>query len=155
MLDRLTHWYARSLEDVLLYGGRRDNVTHLGDWLVNAMPMARGRDERVLEVGSEVWKDLPLDRTIRRIQAHRRVISTRLHPLLCALTSAEQVAYVEQRETGGEASGKFRSLLLDVFGRTFPERKFLDVDRDAVIAYKAGVAERTRRLGAHLSELIA
>jgi hypothetical protein len=65
------------------------------------------------------------------------VCSGRLHPLLCALASAERVAYREQRETGsGVISGKFRSLLIDVFGRTFPEEQFIEVDRDAVALYK-------------------
>jgi len=45
-----------------------------------------------------------------RSGAHRQVHSKRLHPLLCALASAERVAYTEQRETPTRnPSGKFRS----------------------------------------------
>jgi hypothetical protein len=34
-------------------------------------------------------------------------------------------------------SGKFRSLLIDVFGRTWPESDFFEVPREAVAAYRA------------------
>jgi hypothetical protein len=64
------------------------------------------------------------------------VFSPRLHPLLCALCSAELVAYQEQRPDGREASGKFRSLFLDIFGADKPEGQFWPVDREAVVRYK-------------------
>jgi len=138
LLDRLTVWFARYEEDLLLYGGGRKNAVHLGDWLIGAFPMTRWQRDETLRVGREVWNDLPLDRTIQDIQRYRSVISERIHPLLCALTSAERVAYVEQREDGsGGNSGKFRSLLIDIFGRTFPESNFFEVPRDAVAAYRA------------------
>jgi hypothetical protein len=122
LIDRLTHWYARSEEDLLLYGRSRSNASHLGDWLINAFPLASGVDERVLRVGREVWQELPLARTIQRIQRHRRVFSERVHPLLGALSSADEVGYSEQRESGDPAlaSGKFRSMLIDVFGGRIP-----------------------------------
>ncbi len=138
LLDRLTVWFARYEEDVLLYGGGRQNAVHLGDWLISAFPMTRWNRNETLRVGPEVWKDLPLDRTIQDIQNYRNVISERIHPLLCALTSAERVAYTEQREDGsGRNSGKFRSLLMDIFGRTWPESTLFEVPRDAVAAYRA------------------
>ena len=80
--------------------------------------------------------ELPLDRTIQAIQLHKNVYSARLHPLLCALTSAELVAYAEQpsKQMPDIVSGKFRSMLIDIFGRSYPEKKFFIVDRDAVSA---------------------
>ncbi len=157
LIDRLAHWHARSEEDLLLYGRSRPNASHLGDWLINAFPLASGTDDRVLHVGREIWQDLPLDRTIQRIQRHRRVFSERLHPLLCALTSAAEVGYREQRESGDPAlaSGKFRSLLLDVFGRTFSEGVMWRVDRERVVGYKARVRERTDGLRRTLAALLA
>ncbi|MGH6692254.1 MAG: hypothetical protein ACREF4_16415 [Gammaproteobacteria bacterium] len=145
LIDRLTRWYARSEEDLLLYGRSRSNASHLGDWLINAFPLASGVDDRVLQVGKEIWQDLPLDRTIQQIQRHRKVFSERVHPLLCALTSAEEVGYKEQRESGDPAmaSGKFRSLLIDVFGQSYPEGALWQVDRDKVAAYKADVRRKT------------
>jgi hypothetical protein len=138
LLDRLTVWFARYEEDLLLYGGGRKNVVHLGDWLISAFPMTRWNRDETLHVGREVWNDLPLDRTIQGIQRYRNVSSERIHPLLCALTSAERVSYREQREDGsGMNSGKFRSLLIDIFGRTYPESNFFEVPRDAVAAYRA------------------
>jgi Flp pilus assembly protein TadD len=138
LLDRLTVWFARYEEDLLLYGAGRQNAVHLGDWLISAFPMTRWNRDETLHVGREVWNDLPLDRTIQNIQRYRSVVSERIHPLLCALTSAERVAYKEQREDGsGNHSGKFRSLLIDIFGQTRPESNFFEVPRDAVAAYRA------------------
>jgi hypothetical protein len=156
LIDRLTHWYARSEEDLLLYGRSRPNASHLGDWLINAFPLASGVDDRVLHVGKEIWNELPLDRTIQQIQRHRKVFSERVHPLLCALTSAEEVGYREQRESGDPAlaSGKFRSLLIDVFGRTYPEGALWHVDRDKVAAYRVRVRRNTEGVRDRIAELL-
>lgn len=144
VLDRLTVWFARYEDDVRRYGRGRSNVVHVGDWMINAFPMAEAWRDETLTVDDWIWQDLPLDRTIQRIQEYRRVVSYRVHPLLCALTSAREAAYVEQRhEESGSVSGKFRSLLLDVFGRSFDEDAFFPVDRDAVAAYKAKVRRMT------------
>jgi hypothetical protein len=154
VLDRLAIWYARYEEDILWHGKGRQNVVHLGDWLISAFPMSRGDNPAVLNTGAEMWHDLPLDRTIQRIQAHRQVFATRMHPLLCALTSAEQVAYHEQRdEKTGLISGKFRSLQLDIFGKTFEENEFFTVDREAVIAYKLKVRQGMVQLRKDLQDL--
>jgi len=136
VLDRLDHWFARSQEDLLLYGQGRANASHLGDWLAQAFPLARPSIDDTLTVGPELSDDGAIDRTIALIQSYRRVFSPRLHPLLCALCSAELVAYQEQRPDGREASGKFRSLFLDIFGADRPEGQFWPVDREAVVRYK-------------------
>jgi hypothetical protein len=156
LLDRLDHWYARHEEDLFRYGQNRKNTSHLGDWLIQAFPMARPtRDER-LEIGQEVWQDLPLDRTIDAIQQYTTVISPRIHPLLCAFTSAHQVAYREQHESSDLtcASGKFRSMLMDIFGRDYPEGELFAVDRQQVMRYKAKVATRIDELRSHLDRLL-
>ena len=155
LVPMLDVWHARYADDLLLYGRGRDNVCHLGDWLIQACPMARGSDDRLLKIGQEMWNDLPLDRTIQNIQRHKRVFSTRLHPLLCALTSAEQVGYRDPRELDGQQAGKFRSMLLDVFGRDYPEDRLWPVDRRAVIAYKAKVAAGISLLARDLARLLA
>lgn len=157
VIDRLETWWARSEEDVLLYGGGRGNVRHLGDWLVEAFPLSRWTRDETIEVGPETLADAPLDRLIARYQQARRVVSPRLHPLLCALTSAEAVAYVEQTGAdGGDApSGKFRSLFLDVFGRDLPERTLIPVERDAVRIYKAKVRGNVEALRAQLAKALA
>jgi len=157
LIDRLSHWYARYEEDLLLYGRGRANASHLGDWLINAFPLAVPFVEQPIRIGGAILKDLPMDRTIQQIQRHSRVVSERLHPLLCALTSADQVAYVEQRESPDRAlaSGKFRSMLIDIFGQTFPENIFWKVDRDRVAAYKAKVRRNTDEMRARLADLLA
>ena len=86
VIDRLDHWFARYEEDSLLYGKASSCTSHLGDWLIDAFPLAQWVEDGTLSIGDDILSDLPLDRTIQTIQRHRRVHSTRLHPLLCALT---------------------------------------------------------------------
>jgi hypothetical protein len=141
LIERLDTWFARYSDDVLLYGRGRGNVEHLGDWLIDFFPLAAASDDEPLTIGAEVGGAEPLDRTIQEIQRHKRVFSHRLHPLLCALTSAETAAYADAPAPAapGIASGEFRSMLVDIFGRSYPERQFFLVDRDAVRRYKARV----------------
>ena len=156
LVDRLDTWFARYEDDVLTFGRGRSNVIHMGDWLISQFPMATSFDDTPLQIGDEIWNDLPLDRTIQNIQRHRNVYSTRLHPLLCALTSAELVAYAEQGEpqVPGIVSGKFRSMLIDIFGRSFPEKKFFIVDRDAVTRYKAQVHANVALIGQRIEAVL-
>jgi hypothetical protein len=141
LLDRLDTWFARTEDDVLMYGRGRKNVTHLGDWLIDQFPMSTPCIDEPLQIADEIRADHALDRAIQIIQRHKQVYSARLHPLLCALTSAELVAYAEQpaAQMPDIASGKFRSTLIDIFGRSYPEKQFFMVDRDAVRRYKAQV----------------
>ena len=155
LLKGLDVWYARYEEDLLLYGDLASNAVHLGDWLIDAFPMANADLDEALIIGDEVWGNLPLDRTIQQIQKHKRVQSTRLHPLLCSLTSAEWVAYLEQRDMDGqEASGKFRSMLYDVFGRTYPENLWWQVDREKVSRYKSFVSGQVGKLREDVRKLL-
>ena len=157
LIDRLDTWFARSEDDVLMYGRGRNNVVHLGDWLIDQFPIVQPSEDKLLEIGEDIFFDeVPLDRVIQQIQRHKNVFSARLHPLLCALTSAELVAYTEQREAGSPliVTGKFRGLLMDVFGRTFPERKFFEVDRAAVTRYKARVHANVAQLGERIDAVL-
>jgi hypothetical protein len=155
LIAMLDVWHARYAEDVLLFGRGQSNVRHLGDWLIHAFPMAKGTNERRLLVDDNILKDHPLDRVIQQIQGYRSVFSERLHPLLGALTSAEEVGYREQRKLAGAgASGKFRSMLLDIFGRDYPEETMWPVDRAAVIAYKTQVARNIEALARDLARLL-
>ncbi len=157
LLDRLTTWWARNRSDVETFGGGRGNVRHLGDWLISAFPMTTPRLDKTLVVGRDVVdKDVALDRMIQQIQAYRRVSSARIHPLLCALTAAEQVRFQEQREAAGSAaeSGKFATMLTDIFGRSFEEDVFFAVDRDAVLRYKMMVEANMAELRGQIRALL-
>ncbi|MFA6265026.1 MAG: methyltransferase domain-containing protein [Pseudolabrys sp.] len=156
VIDRLDSWYAPYQDDILLYGRGRSNAVYLGDWLIDQFPLAEATLDEPLQIGVEIGSEIPLDRTIQIIQRHKRVHSARLHPLLCALTSAEYAAYSEEASNRmpGIVSGKFRSMLVDIFGRSYPERQFFMVDRDAVARYKsrvhANVAAMRERIEATL-----
>jgi hypothetical protein len=156
LLDRLDTWYARYEDDVLLYGRGRKNVVHLGDWLIDQFPMSVPSLDEPLQVDEEIAGDLALDRAIQTIQQHRQVYSARLAPLLCALTSAELAAYAElpSAELPGVASGKFRSMLIDIFGRTYAEKKFFMIDRDAVVRYKAQVHRNVAKVGERIGAIL-
>jgi hypothetical protein len=156
LLDRLDVWYARNEDDVLMYGRGRTNVVHLGDWLIEQFPLVRATAGEPLEIGGEMG-ELALDRAIQTIQTHRQVYSTRLAPFLCALTSAEYAAYAEAPAANmpDMRSGAFRSLLVDVFGRGYPEKQFFMVDRDAVARYKARVHRNVAELRLRLEMALA
>jgi hypothetical protein len=156
LLDRLDTWFARYEDDVLMYGRGRANVVHLGDWLIDQFPMNRASDDEPLQIDGEIGKELALDRAIQTIQRHRQVYSARLAPLLCALTSAELVAYAEEPDGAmpGIVSGKFRSMLIDIFGRSYPEKTFFMVERDAVARYKARVHRNVGRLRERIDAIL-
>jgi hypothetical protein len=156
VIERLDVWFARYEDDIMMYGRGRSNVTHLGDWLIDQFPMAKAHDDEAVQIGEEIWNNLPLDRTIQDIQRYKNVFSTRLHPLLCALTSAELVAYSEQpdKQMPGIVSGKFRSMLIDIFGRSYEEKKFFIVDRDAVTRYKSRVHGNVGRVGERIDAIL-
>ncbi len=156
VIDRLDTWYAPYADDVLMYGRGRSNVEHLGDWLIDQFPLAEATLDEPLQIGVEIGTDIPLDRTIQAIQRHKQVYSARLHPLLCALTSAHLAAYSEEasRHMPGIVSDKFRSMLVDIFGRSYPEREFFMVDRDAVTRYKARVHRNVARVGERIEAML-
>jgi len=157
LLERLTTWWARYEEDVLAFGRGRSNVRHLGDWLVSAFPLGRPVSDKGLAIPPEIiGEEVALDRMIQKIQSYQGVSSARLHPLLCALTSAHDVSYQEQRIEGYPdwASGKFRSLLYDIFGQTFEEGELFPVDRDAVVRYKMKVQSNMENLRVELLALL-
>jgi len=155
-LRRLTCWWARYETDIAEFGQGLTNVRHLGDWLISAFPMTEPRFDQPYVVGPETRDiEAPIDRAIQRFQAHRQVSSARLHPLLCAMTAADRVRYQEQREAERkEPSGKFEAMLLDIFGRTFPEDEWFDVDRDAVLRYKLKVEANMAALRRQIVELL-
>ena len=54
----------------------------------------------------------------------------------------------------GIVSGKFRSMLVDIFGRTYPEQQFFMVDRDAVARYKARVHGKVAALRERVAAML-
>jgi hypothetical protein len=155
VIDRLDTWYAPYQDDVLLYGRGRSNAVHLGDWLIDQFPLTEATLDEPLQIGIEIGSEIPLDRTIQAIQRHKQVYSARLHPLLCALTSAHLAAYAEEGgHMPGVVSGKFRSMLIDVFGRSYPEKQFFMVDRDAVMRYKARVHRNVAKVAERIDQLL-
>ena len=157
ILDRLDTWWARYEDDLEIFGSGRSNARHLGDWLITAFPMSVPSNDKGLTVPAEfIRENVSLDRAIQRIQAYPAVMSSRLHPLLCALTSAKEVGYYEQRAipNSNEPSGKFASMLHDVFGRSFDEGELFQVDRTAVLRYKQQVTRNVGDLRQQLMEML-
>ena len=44
LVERLDCWFARYQDDLLMYGRGRKNVAHLGDWLIDSIPLASASD---------------------------------------------------------------------------------------------------------------
>jgi Methyltransferase domain len=155
LIERLDTWFARYQDDLLMYGRGRNNVELLGDWLIDLFPLTNATDNEQLRIGAAM-SELPLDRAIETIQRYKQVYSAAPQPFLCALTSAELAAYAEPpaAEMPGVAAGHFRSMLLDIFGRSYPEKEFFLVDRDAVTRYKARVHRNVMRVGERIEAIL-
>jgi len=155
VLDRLDTWFARYEDDVLMFGRGRNNVIHTGDWLIDQFPLARATNDEPLVVNGDLGPEFALDRAISTIQQHRQVYSTVPVALLCALTSADLAAYAEMPAQQPDLSaGQFRSMLIDIFGRTWPQQKFFLVDRDAVMRYKTRVHQNVSKIGARIGAIL-
>ena len=50
LIDRLDTWFARYEDDVLMYGRGRNNVLHIGDWLIDQFPLTRSTNNEPLVV---------------------------------------------------------------------------------------------------------
>ncbi len=72
--------------------------------------------------------------------------------LLCALTTADMAAWGDV-EIGGAA--EFRSMLLDVFGRSYPAGEHFLIDRDPVQRYRAKVHANIAALRARVAAICA
>jgi hypothetical protein len=151
LLDNLDVWFARTRDDLMLYGRGRDNVTYLGDWLTEQFPLGHGRDGELLTLNEDALRDLPLDRSIAAIQRHSAVFAHARAPFLCALNSADTVAYADDLDA---PSGEFRSLLIDVFGRSIPDNEFFQVDRTAVTRYRTRVHRNVALMRARIDALL-
>jgi hypothetical protein len=51
-------------------------------------------------------------------------------------------------------AGNFRSMLIDIFGRSYPEKDFFLVDRDAVARYKSRVHRNVARVGERIDAVL-
>jgi Methyltransferase domain len=153
LIERLDTWFARYQDDVLMYGRGRNNVEHLGDWLIDLFPLTTATDDEQLRIGAAAVAP-SLD--IETIQRHKQVYSADPQPFLCALTSAELAAFAEPpaAEMPGAVAGQFRSMLIDIFGRSYPEQQFFLVDRDAVTRYKARVHRNVMRVGERIEAIL-
>jgi len=140
LFENIDYWFARNADDIEFVGqaAATTKTTHLGDWLINAFPMAKWTKDQELYIPADfikMRKDILT--TTHEIQSYKVVNSYRLHPLLCALTSAEKVKFTDQREMGSTLkSGKFDSMLTDIFGRTFAEDVYFPVAKNDVVNYK-------------------
>ena len=148
LFSTLDCWFSRSEYDIDFLGHRSSlprQFAHLGDWLINAFPIVSWTDERTCEIPADfIRQSQDIQRTIQQIQVFRRISSARLHPVLCALASAEEVRYQEQAEMGSECmSGKFHSMFLDVFGKAPEPGEWFKVDRRDVKLYKSSVYSKT------------
>lgn len=158
LIDNMDYWFARFLEDKLLYGKHNDKVIHLGDWLTSTFPLSEPTilDKSYMISVDDVWKEPPLDRLMQNILSYGYVNSPGIHPLLCAFHGARAVAYRESLDKpGGKKTGKFRSMFMDVFGRDVLEGSVFDIERDKLIEYRLMVDDNLRKLQNAVIEVLS
>ena len=149
LIGSLDTWYARNADDLLLYGF--GTGTHLGDWLIDQFPIGSASEHEPLTIGAAQLRDLGFD-AIATIRRHRSVMATDRAALLCALTTADMAAW-DDVEIGGAA--EFRSMLLDVFGRSYPAGEHFLIERDPVQRYRAKVHANIAALRARVAAICA
>jgi len=155
LVGRLDTWYARDEDDLLLYGRGCRNAVHLGDWAIGQFPLSSATEAEPLTIDAATLRDMALDRAVTTIRRHTSVLATDRAALLCALTAADTAAYREepdQRLPG--VAGEFRGLLVDIFGRSYPEDEHFLVDRDAVRRYRSRVQANVAALRARIAALL-
>lgn len=151
LINELDVWFARFLEDKRLYGKNNEKVIHFGDWFTRAFPLSSPTIlDAPLKLGKEVFYEIPLDRMIQHILKYAYVSSPGIHPLLCAFSGAKEVSYREVKDRtgklGGEKTGKFRSMFIDIFGRQIMEGEIFKVERDKLIQYRMFVDNNVIKL---------
>jgi hypothetical protein len=149
LLDRLDTWYAPHQEDLLTFDRGRCSAVHLGNALIDLLPLGQAEAEEPLELTRAGLLSLPLDQSIEALRRHRQVTASDAAALLCALTTADVAAY-----TADEGSGACRSLLIDVFGRGYVEREAFVIDRDPVLRYKTMVRANLAVLRGRIEALL-
>ncbi len=101
---------------------------HLGDWLIDQFPRSTERtlDRAAADRRRDRFRRSRLIALSRRSSAASRSILARLHPPLCALTSAHYAAYAGAGVPAACRASfpQLGSMLIDVFGRAYPEREF-------------------------------
>lgn len=132
----------------------KKEINLLGDWLINQFPITSWQLDKTKKITArEPFRIHSIDFYIREIQLYRRVYSERLHTLLCALCSSEEVAYREQHDYLNADSGKFNALLTDIFNKKYPPNSYFKVEKNKVWKYKKNVLEYTKNLIEKLSEI--
>jgi hypothetical protein len=155
LIERLDAWFARDEDDLALYGRGVHRAVHLGDWLIAPCPLTTAVDDEPLTLGAAALRDMGTDRVLEALRGHRHVTAGERGALLCALTAAETVTWREdpdERLPG--PSGEVRGLLMDVFGRGYPEGEAFLVERDAVRRYRARVMANVAALQARIAALL-
>ena len=118
-----------------MYGRGRNNVEHLGDWLIDLFPHDRrhrstSRCRSATRSGRTARSTAPSRPSSATSRSIRRACSR-----CCARSprpNSRPMPSSRRAEMPDVVSGNFRSMLIDIFGRSYPEKEFFMVDRDAV-----------------------
>ena len=141
--DKVFIRYSQDIDFLQDNNINTEHISHLGDWLILLFPITSwSKDETKYIDHKEPFVRNALDLYIQDIQTYRNVESKRLHTLLCALCSAENVSYGEQNDLKNHMiSGKFQGLLTDIFNKKIEANHFFKVDKQSVINYKQYVGK--------------
>lgn len=159
LLQRLGAWFAASREDLDVFGRGVPRCVHFGNWLFNAFPLSLGQAADRLALDDPTRGEFAVGSfsdPVARIQRQRQLSTGDVDIFTCALTSASEVGYCEVRDPDTwQPSGRFRSVLMDVFGECPPEGRLFSPHRDAVVAYKERMQARARDLAGVLQKALA
>ncbi|PCI63870.1 MAG: hypothetical protein COB37_03740 [Kordiimonadales bacterium] len=137
LVDTLDIWFVRNKVD-LEFLPKCEHTQHVGDLLIDFFPLTKWSNDHRINIPASISKaNFDIQQLVHKFQEYKHVHSHRIHPLLCALCSADLFSFTEQRELPDSSiSGKFNKMLKDIFDREFEENIIYTNDMEKVISYK-------------------
>ena len=135
--EKFTHIFVRNKKDLIFFKNKKI-ISHSGDILTSYFPLTNWTIDDKVVIHPDIQKNSQDGlQLVKKIQAHKIVESSRLHPLLAGLQSCDEFVFHEQKEMGNELeSNKFNNMLYDIFNKNFKPGIQYKVDRDLVLSYR-------------------
>ena len=135
--EKFTHIFVRNKKDLIFFKNK-NIISHSGDILTSYFPLTNWTIDDKVVIHPDIQKNSQDGlQLVKKIQAHKIVESSRLHPLLAGLQSCDEFVFHEQKEMGNELkSNKFNNMLFDIFNKNFEAGIQYKVDRDLVLSYR-------------------
>tara|TARA_Y100000389_G_scaffold43364_1_gene38004 strand:+ start:1516 stop:2319 length:804 start_codon:yes stop_codon:yes gene_type:complete len=134
---KFKHIFVRNKKDLAFFNNK-NIISHSGDILTSYFPLTNWTIDSKITINPKIINNLDDGLSIvKKIQAHKIVESSRLHPLLAGLQSCNEFIFHEQSEMGNEIkSNKFNNMLYDIFNKDFVPGVKYNNDKNSILEYR-------------------